>query len=319
MKLFQSSQDRDLELLSAYIDDELSASERAALERRLASDSALRRTLSDLHRVQATLHALPTVKIPRSFTLKPEMVGQPARQPVMGRFIPALNFATTLAAILFAVVIGSQLATGKPLAAPVAAPLSAQVANAPADSQTAPAEAPSTASQKSLTAPAVTEFAPTVDQAPGGCGGDGSQEPLTGGGCSGGGTGGAGDVSPFAFSVLNGTGTPAETPNATQLADGTLAVDTTVATGITTESGTPAIGESVPPSNGNGTRSSDPDLTGTPAPDTFSTLNNYATTPEVAPVVVESQSNLFTTSLLELGLGVLLVLLILASVLIRRR
>jgi len=273
MKLFQSSQDRDLELLSAYIDDELSASERAALERRLASDSALRRTLSDLHRVQATLHALPTVKIPRSFTLKPEMVGQPARQPVMGRFIPALNFATTIAAILFAVVIGSQLATGKPLAAPVAAPLSAQVANVPADSQTTPAEAPDTASQKSLTAPAVTEFAPVVDQAPGGCGGDGSQEPLTGGGCSGGGTGG-GDVLPFAFSATNGTGTPAETPNATQLADGTLASDATVATGITTESGTPAIGESVPPGNSNGTRNSDPSLTGTPAPDTFSTTIN---------------------------------------------
>lgn len=319
MKLFQSSQDRDLELLSAYIDDELSARERASLEHRLASDSGLRRTLSGLRRVQTTLQALPTVKPPKSFVLKPEMVGQTARQQArqqgLGRLIPALNFATTLAAIVFAVVIGSQLATGRPLAAPVASQAQVGVL-APADAlTTAESETPSGASSlKSLTAPAITESAPTIMQAPA-CG-NSTEEPLTGGGCGSGGGGGDTQVSPFAFSTINGTATVTPSPAG--------AADTSVANSAATPEPGPTLaagtaGESLPPvaSGAPSTGTEDQTLAGTPGPDTFSTTNNYAVTTEPAPD--SNPAQLSSVTIIEYVLGGLLVILIIASILVRRR
>lgn len=311
MKLFQSSQDRDLELLSAYIDGELSAKEQARLEQRLAADVTLRRTLAGLKRVQTTLHALPTVKPPRSFVLKPEMVGQAARQPGLTRFIPVLNFATTLAAVLFAVVIGSQLATaGQPMAAPISAqaPLAQSV---PADVTTGLPETPADGtSLKSLTAPAITESAPLVMQAPG-CG-NSTQEPLTGGGCGGGG-GGGGDtqVSPFAFSATNSTATPGP------------AADTSVAnSAVTPEAGPTAAvgtaGESQPPVAGSapGTGTVDQQSQDTPGPDTYSTTNGDATTAESTREAAAGPS---PVTLVEYGLGALVLILIVASILVRRR
>ena len=109
MRLFQPSQDRDIERLSAYLDDELSPADRAKLEHRLQTDSRLRATLAELQRVQTSLADLPTVKPPRNFTLTSQMAGQPARPP--SRLIPTLNWATTLAAVLFAALIGSELFT----------------------------------------------------------------------------------------------------------------------------------------------------------------------------------------------------------------
>jgi hypothetical protein len=49
------------ELLSAYLDDELGAQERADVERRLASDSHWRETLEKLQEVRAWMHELPVV------------------------------------------------------------------------------------------------------------------------------------------------------------------------------------------------------------------------------------------------------------------
>jgi len=61
----------DLELLSAYLDGELSESERAALESRLDSEPALRDALDDLRRTVQILKAAPAIKPPRNFTLDP--------------------------------------------------------------------------------------------------------------------------------------------------------------------------------------------------------------------------------------------------------
>jgi hypothetical protein len=49
----------DDELLSAYLDDELSVEERAAVERRLAEDQAARHLLDELRHVSNTVRALP--------------------------------------------------------------------------------------------------------------------------------------------------------------------------------------------------------------------------------------------------------------------
>jgi hypothetical protein len=61
----------DIELLSAYLDDELGISQRAALEMRLTSDPNLAAHLSSLRRTIEVVRAVPQVKPPRNFTLDP--------------------------------------------------------------------------------------------------------------------------------------------------------------------------------------------------------------------------------------------------------
>lgn len=185
MKLFQPSQDRDLELLSAYLDHELSASEREKLEHRLATDSHLRRTLVSLRRVQTTLTDLPRLKPPRSFVLNPNMIGQTRR--TLSRLIPMLNYATTLVAILFAVVIGSELAISfQPLAAPASVQNQTEGQTESAQSESPAVELAPLVAQDQTTlkqatgTPATVESLPFAMQSP--C--NGSPEPLTSGGCS---------------------------------------------------------------------------------------------------------------------------------------
>ena len=70
--------ERDLELLSAYLDGALSGRERAALEQRLSHEQALREVLDDLRATVALVRGLPTLHAPRDFTLDPEVYGRPA-------------------------------------------------------------------------------------------------------------------------------------------------------------------------------------------------------------------------------------------------
>ncbi len=70
---------RDLEALSAYLDGALPAAEAARLERRLASDAALRTALDDLRLTRRVLRSLPAVRPPRSFALSPAQAGMRRR------------------------------------------------------------------------------------------------------------------------------------------------------------------------------------------------------------------------------------------------
>ena len=70
--------DAEIELLSAYIDEQLEESDRTALEARLANDADLRQELAVMRQTVALLRDLPTIRAPRAFTLTPEMVGQTA-------------------------------------------------------------------------------------------------------------------------------------------------------------------------------------------------------------------------------------------------
>lgn len=208
MTLFPSSQDRDTELLSAYLDNQLSAAERAKLERRLQADSELRAALDGLRHVKTRLADLPKVKPPRNFTLTPQMVGQKGLTQSRGSsLIPALNWATAIAAVLFAVLIATDLSGGRRLtsAQPVAAPEVAVVQEAPVEGQ----QDVATSAEKSLTPTpegAMSLMAPvavpsgeplTGSSGEGGGGGEPagpvppSGEPLTGVG----GAGGDGDIS----------------------------------------------------------------------------------------------------------------------------
>ncbi|MBN1201147.1 MAG: hypothetical protein JXJ20_04755 [Anaerolineae bacterium] len=63
--------EHDLELLSAYIDNELPDHERVALEQRLAHEDVLRIALDNLRHTAALVRGLPRLKAPRNFTLDP--------------------------------------------------------------------------------------------------------------------------------------------------------------------------------------------------------------------------------------------------------
>lgn len=95
---------RDLELLSSYLDGQLkSDAERARLEARLASDPELRAVLDDLRAARRLLRQLPMRKAPRSFTLTPKMVG---KNPPLPRSYPAFRFVTVLASLMLFFTLG---------------------------------------------------------------------------------------------------------------------------------------------------------------------------------------------------------------------
>lgn len=149
--------ERDLELLSSYLDGQLTPSDSARLESRLKSDGGLASTLDDLRAARTILRQLPKRRAPRNFTLTRKMVGL---NPPLPRSYPAFRFATVVATLLFFFTFGvnalaPQLAQMSPFGTGGGAPeiFSAAPAatEAPAFAQAAATEAPATE------APAATE------------------------------------------------------------------------------------------------------------------------------------------------------------------
>jgi hypothetical protein len=92
---------RDWELLSEYIDQQLSPAKRARLEKRLKASPELQSALSDLERTRSILRSAPALKAPRSFALKPSMVPERKQR----RIFPVFQFATAVASILLVFVL----------------------------------------------------------------------------------------------------------------------------------------------------------------------------------------------------------------------
>jgi len=108
---------RELELLSAYLDDELRTSQRQALEARLQHEPELRKLLENLRQTKVMVGYLPRLRAPRHYTLTPEMVTvrPQKKQPYVG----TLRLASVLAAFLLMVSFGVEfLFTSGPLAQP---------------------------------------------------------------------------------------------------------------------------------------------------------------------------------------------------------
>jgi anti-sigma factor RsiW len=148
---------RDLELLSSYLDGQLTPSDSARLESRLKSDGQLVAALDDLRAARTLLRQLPKRRAPRNFTLTRKMVGL---NPPLPRSYPAFRFATVVATLLFFFTFGintlaPQLAQVSPFGMGGGAPeiFSAAPAatQAPAFAEAAATEAPATE------APAATE------------------------------------------------------------------------------------------------------------------------------------------------------------------
>jgi hypothetical protein len=91
----QPISDDDVELLSAYIDNQLSAAERLTFERRLDREPHLRRELAELRATATLLRELPDISPSRSFTL--DLAALPRQRRSL--FVP-LRWATLATTIL---------------------------------------------------------------------------------------------------------------------------------------------------------------------------------------------------------------------------
>ncbi len=96
---------RDLELLSAYLDQQIKAGERQKVETRLREDAEFRQTYEQMRQTRQLLRSLPAVHAPRNFTLSPAQVRViPSR-----RFIPIFGMASAIASFLLVLVFLSDI------------------------------------------------------------------------------------------------------------------------------------------------------------------------------------------------------------------
>jgi anti-sigma factor RsiW len=166
---------RDIELLSSYLDGQLNPSDSAHLESRLLTDRELRSVLRDLRSTRSALRQLPMRKAPRNFTLTPKMVG---KNPPLPRAYPTFRFTTALATILLFITFGLNFLRPQLAAAPAAFGMggggggssetfSAQAPAAAATQAPAATEAPATQAPALAATGAPTEApAPVIGMAP---------------------------------------------------------------------------------------------------------------------------------------------------------
>jgi hypothetical protein len=121
--------EKDVQMLSEYLDGQLAPADRQKLETRLHSNAELRETYDDLRRLRGMLRALPRRKVPHNFTLTRAMAAEARR--VSGWF-PLLRFSSAAAALAAVVLMAIQLLPGAArLNAPASAPAPAALQAAP--------------------------------------------------------------------------------------------------------------------------------------------------------------------------------------------
>lgn len=145
---------RDFELLSAYLDGQLSQTDTTRLESRIKADPELRSVYDGLRQTRALLRQLPSRRAPRNFRLTPQMVGI---KPSTPRIFPVFRLASVFATLLLLIGYGINLSAS---AASMAAPTTmaydtymAPAGNGAAEIATQPEPTPETAAPK---------FAPTA-------------------------------------------------------------------------------------------------------------------------------------------------------------
>jgi hypothetical protein len=110
--------DKEINLISAYIDAQLSPAETEKVKARLQTDPQLNQLFRDLSYTHKLLQALPHKRAPRNFTLTPESV--PTKRFKLW-LQPALSLVSVAAAVTLVVVFGYNfLSNGTKQAAPEA-------------------------------------------------------------------------------------------------------------------------------------------------------------------------------------------------------
>ncbi len=155
---------RDLTELSAYLDGGLNAPARKRMEDRLAREPELASVLDGLRLSRAVLRRTPKRRVPRNFTLSPQMV---SLRPPMPRLVPALNYASLAAVLLFVFSflspfgLGGSLADQEMAAAPMMVMEESAAAEAPAMEM---ASEPPAADSAMEEAPAEESVAPAAEE-----------------------------------------------------------------------------------------------------------------------------------------------------------
>jgi len=290
----------DWEILSAYLDGQLSSREMDKVRQRLEAQPDLQRALDELQRTRAVLRAAPRRRAPRNFTLSPAMVPQRRRWLSL---TPVFSFASALAVVLLVVSFAFTLLPGlNPTSQPLAA--------APAPSQ------------------ATKGFAAAAPQANDQSGG---QPPIIAwGGATGMGGGSSPDQAPPGAGIGSAPATGVETlptqdPNATPAVPSLTLPEPPVTSSTVQETPAattePALRNTVP-SQGTG-----PILGIRPTQEQGkievtqeSTQNLAYGAPEVTPAPGEGQTFLGRNlGAIQIGLGLLAVGFALAAILLRRK
>ena len=138
--------------LSAFLDGQLTQSQKTRLEARLRADPALAGALEDLRQVRTMLRRVPHRRARRNFTLTPKMAGI---RPPVPRLVPALSWASAVAMMLFVCTLGFNLLGSLTLGASAPKAVSLYAAGGgPAPATAAPATLAPAAAPLAVPAPA---------------------------------------------------------------------------------------------------------------------------------------------------------------------
>lgn len=110
--LTKSAAEKQQEAMNAYLDDALSPKERRQFERLLVEDADLRLALEQRRVIKAQLRQLPRRHVPRNFMLDPAVYGRPQRQPLF-QFYPVMRTAAVLTAFFFILAVATDLFVGQ--------------------------------------------------------------------------------------------------------------------------------------------------------------------------------------------------------------
>ena len=156
--------EQDFELLSAYLDNQLSAQDRTRIEARLTAEPTLRTALDELRLTVAVLKAAPQIALPRNFTLDVARYRRPTPWWARYQTMQLIGTLGTVASVILIVIgVGLFSAIQQSTTAPAAAKLTGSTANnialAPTETATPP---PTQAAMDKVVLPTTTQFVPTL-------------------------------------------------------------------------------------------------------------------------------------------------------------
>jgi len=169
---------RDIELLSSYLDGQLSPSESARLESRISADPELADAFNDIRAARGILRKLPVRKAPRNFTLTRKMVGL---KPPLPRSYSFFRFSTAFATVLLVLTFAANALTQLPRLSFAADSASAPIAQMPSGlgGGGPVVQAPAAAAPAATEAPAAAAIAPPAAAARTTAATTSTAEPLT--------------------------------------------------------------------------------------------------------------------------------------------
>ncbi len=99
---------RDYELISAYLDNQLNSKERAKFEARLKAEPELLKELQEISRTRSLLRNMPRLRAPRNYYIKPQAV--PVRRTL--RLAPVFGIVSAVASVVLVfLILGSSFLT----------------------------------------------------------------------------------------------------------------------------------------------------------------------------------------------------------------